>query len=600
MKANWQTKKLGDVCEIINGSTPLRSNKNFWNHGDVSWFTIDDIREQGRVIQYTKQKITKQAIGKTSVRLLPPESILLCCTASVGEYAITKIPLTTNQQFNGLVVKDKEFLSPEFLFYFSSTLKDQLLGLSGKTTIDFIPISRLREIEIPVPLLVEQGRIVKILDEVFEKVKKAKENAEKNLQNTKELFESYLQNIFTNQGKDWEEKRLGEVCEMINRGVSPKYAESKGLCVLNQKCIRDHKINFGLARLHDFKNKKVSIDKYIQIGDVLVNSTGTGTLGRVAQVKELPTKATTDSHVTIVRPIKNMFYNDFFGYGLIFIEKEIAKRGDGCGGQTELARNTLKNDFKISYPKSLIEQKSIVKKLDVISAETKKLEIIYKQKLGELEELKKSVLKKAFKGELGLQDSQVTEAKNFVPSPYVRNQVHAAIIEQVSADGGWTTEVAVAKYDHLLQEVYGLSLGYQFQTQQFGPFDAQIKRLVWSGLGRNKWFAKRNGMIVSGSNIKALISKQSNLYHNAQSAMKDLSRLKVTKLNAEKVELLSTICHSIKETKSIALDKIRNFMSQWPTDGNRTKADKFPVEQIQKCLDFIMRNNLHPRLLQTL
>ena len=97
MKINWQAKKLGEVCEIVNGSTPLRKNKEFWNNGDVSWFTIEDIREQGRVIKTTRQKITKKALGKTSVRLLPPEAVLLCCTASVGEYAITEISLTTNQ-----------------------------------------------------------------------------------------------------------------------------------------------------------------------------------------------------------------------------------------------------------------------------------------------------------------------------------------------------------------------------------------------------------------------------------------------------------------------------------------------------------------------
>lgn len=199
---------------------------------------------------------------------------------------------------------------------------------------------------------------------------------------------------------NWQTKKLGEVCEMINRGVSPKYIETDGLCVLNQKCIRDHEINFDLSRLHDYKNKKVSSDRLIQIGDVLVNSTGTGTLGRVAQVRELSVRATVDSHITIIRPIKNMFYNDFFGYALIFIENEIAKRGDGCGGQTELARNTLKNDFKISYPESITEQKAIVKKLDALAGETKKLEAIYKQKLADLDELKKSVLKKAFNGEL--------------------------------------------------------------------------------------------------------------------------------------------------------------------------------------------------------
>ncbi len=160
----YEKSKLEEICYIVNGSTPLRSNKTFWENGDIPWFTIDDIRKQGRIIKDTIQKITKAALAKSSNRLLPPQSILLCCTASIGEYAITEIPLTTNQQFNGLVIKDKNRINPNYLFHYSATLKDQLLKLSGKTTIDFVPISRLKDIEIPVPPILFQLAIVSKLD----------------------------------------------------------------------------------------------------------------------------------------------------------------------------------------------------------------------------------------------------------------------------------------------------------------------------------------------------------------------------------------------------------------------------------------------------
>ena len=106
MKNGWEIKQLGEVCDIVNGSTPLRANKDFWYKGNFPWFTIDDIREQGRIITETKQKVTELALGK--LRVLPIDTILLCCTASIGEFAITKIELTTNQQFNGLVIKNKK------------------------------------------------------------------------------------------------------------------------------------------------------------------------------------------------------------------------------------------------------------------------------------------------------------------------------------------------------------------------------------------------------------------------------------------------------------------------------------------------------------
>jgi len=190
MNKGWEIKKLGEVCDIINGSTPLRTNKDFWMNGNFPWFTIDDIREQGRIITNTKQKVTQAALNK--LRILPIDTVLLCCTASVGEYAISRIELTTNQQFNGLIVKDKKKLHPEFLMHYCSTLKETLLGLSGKTTIDFIAISKLINLPIPLPPLTEQHRIVSILDECFAVIDKAKANAEQNLKNAKELFESYF------------------------------------------------------------------------------------------------------------------------------------------------------------------------------------------------------------------------------------------------------------------------------------------------------------------------------------------------------------------------------------------------------------------------
>lgn len=164
-KEGWVTAPLGEVCDILNGSTPARTNKAYWENGTVPWFTIDDIREQGTRIRRTRQAITEHALEDTSVKLLPKQSVLLCCTASVGAFAIAEIPLSTNQQFNGLVVKAGVDLDPYFLMHVASTLKPKLLNKSGKTTIDFVPISRLREIQIAFPRqLGEQRRIVSQLD----------------------------------------------------------------------------------------------------------------------------------------------------------------------------------------------------------------------------------------------------------------------------------------------------------------------------------------------------------------------------------------------------------------------------------------------------
>ena len=175
----------------------------------------------------------------------------------------------------------------------------------------------------------------------------------------------------------WLKNTLEEVSTFISRGISPKYIEKGGIRVLNQKCIRNHVINYDLARRHNFELKKFSEDRFIKKGDVLINSTGQGTLGRVAQVREDPKELTTvDSHITIVRPKEELFYLEYFGYSAIAIEKIIKNYGQGASGQTELAKSKVQNELEISFPISLKKQKNIVAKLDATFAEIDRIKRI--------------------------------------------------------------------------------------------------------------------------------------------------------------------------------------------------------------------------------
>ena len=159
---DWTMVELGEACDVFNGSTPSRKTKSYWENGTVPWFTVNDIRKNGRIIRETIQFTTNEALEETSLKLLPRNTVLLCCTASVGEYALTEIEVTTNQQFNGLVVK-KSFsgrLSAKYLFHLSAQFKDELLRLSGKTSFDFVSGSTLKTIKIPLPPLDMQKEIV--------------------------------------------------------------------------------------------------------------------------------------------------------------------------------------------------------------------------------------------------------------------------------------------------------------------------------------------------------------------------------------------------------------------------------------------------------
>ncbi|MEI3895171.1 MULTISPECIES: restriction endonuclease subunit S [unclassified Bacillus (in: firmicutes)] len=147
----------------------------------------------------------------------------------------------------------------------------------------------------------------------------------------------------------WEEVKLVEVCDLISRGITPSYTEEGGIVVINQKCIRDNRVKLELARLTNPEKRKVPEQKLLRSYDVLINSTGVGTLGRVAQIKNVKESMTVDSHVTIVRANERV-YPQYLGYNLFMQQRNIEHLAEGSTGQTELSRIRLGEAIKLLLP----------------------------------------------------------------------------------------------------------------------------------------------------------------------------------------------------------------------------------------------------------
>lgn len=189
---------------------------------------------------------------------------------------------------------------------------------------------------------------------------------------------------------EWKVCKLVEICDLISRGVTPSYTEKHGITVINQKCIRNNRINLRLARLTNPIKKKISQEKYLKADDILINSTGVGTLGRVSYLKNVRKKMTCDSHVTIVRPNKTV-HPQYLAYNLILQQPNIVNLAIGSTGQTELSRTRLGEEINVALP-SLEQQERIARTLYALD---EKLEINNKINQN-LEEMAQAIFKHWF------------------------------------------------------------------------------------------------------------------------------------------------------------------------------------------------------------
>ena len=164
---NWVWLRVNNCCDIRNGFTPSRAESKYWENGTIPWFTVEDINTQGKIIKTTKQYITE--LATTKERIVPANSFLLCCTASIGMFAKNTIALTTNQQFNALTVKSDyvNILSIDYLFAIGDYFSEHLHRLAGKTTFEFVSVKKLGQILLPLPSLAEQKRIVAKINDIF-------------------------------------------------------------------------------------------------------------------------------------------------------------------------------------------------------------------------------------------------------------------------------------------------------------------------------------------------------------------------------------------------------------------------------------------------
>jgi type I restriction enzyme S subunit len=326
----------------------------------------------------------------------------MSCSGTMGKVAI--VPEGIKQGIiNQALLKltPTENISVEFLKYwmgspgFQDELNRQSQGVAIKNVAS---VKVLKEIQIPLPPLPEQKRIVAILDEVFAGIDAAVANTKKNLANARELFESYLNAVFTRKGEGWVSGPIKQHIRFIDyRGKTPKKTES-GLRLITAK-------NVKMGYLQEAPMEFVSPDCYDswmtrgipQQGDVLF--TTEAPLANVAQF-DVAGKVVFAQRIITMQPDRSKLDPVFLKYLLLSSPVQRRIREKGTGATVQGIKASLLKLIEIEFPASLLAQQQIVTKFDELLSETQRLETIYQQKLAALAELKQSILQKAFAGEL--------------------------------------------------------------------------------------------------------------------------------------------------------------------------------------------------------
>ena len=289
MKTNWQTKKLGEVCDFVRGPFGGSLKKSiFKKDGYAVYEQQHAIYNQFSDLRYF---IDEKKFNEMKRFELKSGDLIMSCSGTMGKIAIAPDRLKKgiiNQALLKLKPSNKILGIFLKLWMQSESFQESLKTFSqGAAIKNVASVKILKQIEIPLPSLTEQHRIVKKLDKVFGEIEKAKKNTEKNLQNSKELFESYLQNIFNNSGTDWQEKRLGDAYD-VRDGThdSPKY-QNKGFALITSRNLKKDELDYKKIRYISEKDyHKINDRSKVHKGDILFAMIGT--IGNPVVVKIEP------------------------------------------------------------------------------------------------------------------------------------------------------------------------------------------------------------------------------------------------------------------------------------------------------------------------
>ena len=400
MKAGWQVKSLGEVCHLIGGGTPSKDNADFYT-GNIPWATVRDMRSD--VITDTEHKITEAAIKSSSTNIIPSGSVIIATRVGLGKVCLLNQDTAINQDLRGIFPKDKTKLSTRFLFWWLKSVSDVIVAEGTGATVQGVKLPFVKSLQIPLPQLPEQQRIVAILDEAFAAIAAARANAEQNRQNARALFESYLQSVFSQRGEGWVETTVGHQVDFLAGFAfkSSEYTDSEE----GVRLVRGDNIVQGELRWVGVKRWPINdAPKYSQFffneNDVVLAMDRPWVAAglKVAFITKSDLPSLQVQRTARLRAKSTIHWKYLFH--MLRSPEYVSYLLDGQTG-LGVPHISGKQILSFEFPlPPLNEQQSIVQRLDALWEDTQRLESLYQRKIEALDELKQSLLQQAFSGNL--------------------------------------------------------------------------------------------------------------------------------------------------------------------------------------------------------
>jgi type I restriction enzyme S subunit len=378
MKKGWQTKTLGDICEMYQPKTI--SGKDMVEDGAYPVYGANGVI--GRYNQFNHEE---------------PQLLITCRGATCGSVNISAPRSWVTG--NAMVVRPKnESLEMRYLEYLFLGGIDISKAITGAAQPQ-ITRTNLEPLEISYPESpAEQQRIVALLDEAFAGLATAKANTERNLRSARAIFESHLQHVFSQRGEGWVEKSLKEVCEKITDGThqTPKYF-SEGIVFLSSRNVTSGKIDWGNVKYID-NAQHLEMHRRVapRRGDILLAKNGTTGVAAIVDRDTVFDIYVSLAHIRPLPVIRPQLLLHFINSPVAKVQFNQRLKGVGV---PNLHLEEIR-EVRLHFPEDLMAQDRLVAEVDKLLAETQRLTRIYERKLAALEELKKSLLHQAFNGEL--------------------------------------------------------------------------------------------------------------------------------------------------------------------------------------------------------